>query len=78
MIAKTVEKTEIKTIKIEGKSYDITSLTELGTNIISNIQKVEEIISRKQLELGVVNLAKAKLIEDLIKEANNFKEVQTS
>lgn len=69
------EPIEIRTIKIEGKTYDVKSITEKGGHLISNIQKIDEVLAQKQLELGIVNVAKAKMIEDLVKEAVNFQEV---
>lgn len=69
------ESVEIRTIKIEGKAYDVKSVTDKGTQLIGNIQKIDEIMSQKQLELNIINIAKAKLIEELVKESSNFREV---
>ncbi len=66
---------ELRTIKIDDKHYDIKSLTERGTNLISNIQRVDTVIERHQLELSISQLAKAKLLEELVKEVPKFKEV---
>jgi hypothetical protein len=70
------EPVEIRTIKIEGKTYDVKSVTDKGAQIIGNIQKIEEVLSQKQLELNIISVAKAKLIEELVKEAQNSQEVQ--
>jgi hypothetical protein len=70
------EPVEIRTIKIEGKTYDVKSVTDKGAQIIGNIQKIEEVLSQKQLEINIISVAKAKLIEELVKEAQNFQEVQ--
>ena len=32
-------------------------------------------LAQKQLEIGIANVAKAKMIEDLVKESVNFQEV---
>ena len=64
------------TIKIEGKTYDVKSITDNGAQIIGNIQKIDEVMSQKQLELNIINIAKAKLIDELVKEASNFQEVK--
>jgi hypothetical protein len=70
------EPVEIRTIKIEGKTYDVKSVTDKGAQTIGNIQKIEEVLSQKQLEINIISVAKAKLIEELVKEAQNFQEVQ--
>jgi hypothetical protein len=71
------EPVEIRSIiKIEGKTYDVKSVTEAGAQIIGNIQKIDGVLSQKQLELNIINIAKAKLVDELVKEAQNFQEVQ--
>ena len=76
-MAETKEPVEIRaTIKIEGKTYDVKSITDNGAQIIGNIQKIDEVMSQKQLELNIINIAKAKLIDELVKEASNFQEVK--
>ena len=76
-MAETKEPVEIRaTIKIEGKTYDVKSITDNGAQIIGNIQKIDEVMSQKQLELNIINIAKAKLIDELVKEASNFREVK--
>ena len=74
-MTETKESVEIRTINIEGKAYDVKSITDKGAQIIGNIQKIDEVMSQKQLELNIINIAKAKLIDDLVKEARNFQEV---
>lgn len=74
-MTETKESVEIRTIKIEGKIYDVKSITDNGAQIIGNIQKIDEVMSQKQLELNIINIAKAKLVDELVKEAQNFKEV---
>ena len=64
------------TIKIEGKTYDVKSITDNGAQIIGNIQKIDEVMSQKKLELNIINIAKAKLIDELVKEVKNFQEVE--
>ena len=64
------------TIIIEGKTYDVKSITDNGAQIIGNIQKIDEVMSQKQLELNIINIAKAKLIDELVKEVKNFQEVK--
>ena len=71
----TKEPVEIRTIKIEGKTYDVKSVTDKGTQLIGNIQKIDEVLSQKQLELNIISVAKAKLIEELVKESSKFREV---
>ena len=75
-MTETKESDENRTIKIEGKTYDVKSITDNGTQIIGNIQKIDEVMSQKQLELNIINIAKAKLIDELVKEASNFQEVK--
>ena len=75
-MTETKESDEIRTIKIEGKTYDVKSITDIGAQIIGNIQKIDEVMSQKQLELNIINIAKAKLIDELVKEASNFQEVR--
>ena len=76
-MTETKEPVEIRsTIKIEGKTYDVKSITDNGAQIIENIQKIDEVMSQKQLELNIINIAKAKLIDELVKEASNFQEVK--
>jgi hypothetical protein len=71
------EPVEIRSIiKIEGKTYDVKSVTEAGAQIIGNIQKIDGVLSQKQLEINIINIAKAKLVDELVKEAQNFQEVQ--
>ena len=75
-MTETEKPIEIRTIKkIKGKTYDVKSITDNGAQIIGNIQKIDEVISQKQLELNIIDIAKAKLIDELVKEANNFQEV---
>lgn len=68
--------TELKTINIGDKVYEADSITEQGVNIINDIQKVEQVLSRQQLEVSITQLAKAKLMEELQKELPKFKEVE--
>lgn len=76
-MAETTEPVGIRaTIKIEGKTYDVKSITDNGAQIIGNIQKIDEVMSQKQLELNIINIAKAKLIDELVKEVKNFQEVK--
>ena len=76
-MTETKEPVEIRsTIKIEGKTYNVKSITDNGAQIIGNIQKIDEVMSQKQLELNIINIAKAKLIDELVKEASNFQEVK--
>lgn len=75
-MTETKESVEIRTITIEGKTYDVKSVTDKGAQIIGNIQKIEEVLSQKQLELNIISVAKAKMIDELVKEAQNFQEVQ--
>ena len=75
-MAETKEPVEIRAIKIEGKTYDVKSITENGAQIIGNIQKIDEVMSQKQLEINIINIAKVKLIDELVKEAKNFQEVK--
>ena len=77
-MTETKESDENRTIKIEGKTYDVKSITDNGAQIIGNIQKIDEVMSQKQLELNIINIAKAKLIDELVKEASNFQEASNS
>jgi len=73
--AEAVEKAEIQTISIDDKKYDLASVTDLGSNIISNIQKLDSLTNDLQFKLNVNQLARAKLIDELGKEIPKFKEV---
>jgi purine-nucleoside phosphorylase len=66
------EQTELKTIQIGDVTYDAASVTELGINIINDIRKVDAKIADKQLTVSIMQLAKAKLIEELEKEKSKF------
>lgn len=70
------QQTELKTFQIGDKVYDAASITEHGLNIINDIRKVDGKIADKQLTMSIMQLAKAKLIEELTKETANFKEVE--
>lgn len=69
------EATEVKTITIDDKKYAIDSLTEKGQSIILNLQKVEATLASSQFDVTVAQLAKAKLLDELGKEVQNFTEV---
>jgi len=66
----------IHTIKIGEKSYESDSLTEIGTGLLTDIQKVDSILAHHQLELSVATLAKNTLIGKLEEEASKFKEIE--
>lgn len=68
--------TELKTINIGDKVYDADSITEQGVNIINDLQKVDQVLARQQLDVSITQLAKAKLMEALQAELPNFKEVE--
>lgn len=75
-MSEQTQNAEQKTVKIEDKVYAVDSLTEAGANLINNVQAVDQLIARHQFELNVAGTAKAALMEQLIKEAANFTEVQ--
>lgn len=70
------QKTEVKTFQIGEKTYDASSITEHGVNLINDIRKVDAKIADKQLGISIMQLAKAKLLEELDKEVVNFTEVE--
>lgn len=67
--------TELKTFTIGDKTYDAASITEAGVTIINDIRKVDGLLAQQQLAVSVTQLAKAKLMEELGKEAEKFTEV---
>jgi hypothetical protein len=71
-----VKETELKTINIGDKVYEADSITEQGVNIINDLQRVDQVLARQQLEVSITQLAKAKLMEALQEEIPKFKEVQ--
>jgi hypothetical protein len=66
---------EVKTITIENKTYDVASLTEKGVQLVNNAQMIDQVIARHQLDLNIANVAKDRLVAELVTEAVNFKEV---
>ena len=51
-MTETKEPVKIRTtIKIEGKTYDVKSITDNGAQIIGNIQKIDEVMSQKNSSL---------------------------
>jgi len=66
------------TIKIGSKTYLSDSVTENGTNIITDLKMVTELLQQQQLIASVTALAKGTLIEKLEEEAINFTEVPES
>jgi hypothetical protein len=70
------KETELKTISLGDKVYEADSITEQGVNIINDLQKVDQVLARQQLEVSITQLAKAKLMEALQEELPKFKEVQ--
>jgi hypothetical protein len=70
------KETELKTIAIGDKVYSADSITEQGVNIINDLQRVDQVLSRQQLDISITQLAKAKLIEELDKEKASFTEVE--
>lgn len=72
------KETELKTINIGDKVYEADSITEQGVNIINDLQRVDQVLARQQLEVSITQLAKAKLMEALQAELPNFKEVEGS
>jgi len=79
-MTETTETTEtaqtIETVKFNGKTYASSSITSKGEDIIKDIQSVEGLISKYQLEVSVSQLARIKLLEELEAEAVNFTEVE--
>lgn len=67
---------KVKTITIDEKKYDIDSLTQKGTMIISNLQRIDKETEDLQFKISAYQLAKGKLLEELGKEVPNFKEVK--
>jgi len=64
-----------ETISIAGKKYKANSVTETGANIATDLKKVEEDIQRRKADVFISELARAKLIDLLLNEAENFEEV---
>ena len=67
---------EIKTFTIGDKVFEASSITEHGTNIINDLQKVDSILAQQQLQVSITQLAKGKLMEELQKEMANFTEIK--
>jgi len=63
---------EIKTIKLGDTSYDAASVTDLGNQLLQDLQKIEGLLGHQQLSVSVTSLARAKIIEELEKESSNF------
>lgn len=70
------EKQESKLIKLGDKIYETDSITELGNALMNDIKKVDEEIVNINTTIGIYKLAKAKLIDELIKESSKFKEAE--
>lgn len=68
----TTEQEAPKTITIDDVAYDIGSLTEKGVQLITSLKHIEKVINDKTLEMNIVNLAKAKILQDLSVEKENF------
>lgn len=66
---------EVKTITIDDKKYDLESLTDKAKSIITNLQRVDKLLTQQQFELSIYQLGRAKLLEELAKEVPNFTEV---
>ena len=66
-----------KTIKIEGVHYNAETLSQKGINLINNISEITTVIKRANIDIGIANIAKAKVVEDLLVEAReNFTVVE--
>lgn len=62
--------------KIGDKFYKADSLTKEGAEILQDLKRIEEEIGRRQADVQVAQLARAKLIDELLKESVNFEEIQ--
>lgn len=69
------ETQDVQVLTIGEKTYFADSVTEHGSKILGDIQKVEQQVGSYTLQMSIANLAKAKLIEELEKEIPKFKEV---
>jgi len=67
--------TDVKTIQIEDKKYDVKSVTKNGISLINELQKLEALISQTEFELNVLRNYHEPLMQRLITEAKNFEEV---
>lgn len=63
---------ELETLQIGDKVYDASSVTEIGVNIINDVKKVDQELSRIGLQKSITELAKVKLMEELQKEIPKF------
>jgi len=63
------------TITINAKNYLSDSITQKGLQIINTISRIDEVLNRQHLEVGITQVARSKLVEDLAAEAVNFTEV---
>jgi hypothetical protein len=76
-VEQTEKTTETKqTITVAGKTYLAESLNEQGINLINDIRKVETSIAEKTRDISICNVAKIKLLELFIAEADNFTEIE--
>lgn len=66
--------TEPKTVKIDDEEFSVDTLTERGIQLIKNIGRLDEVLSRQHLDVAITELAKSKLLDDLANEKVNFKE----
>lgn len=76
-MTESTQQTELKTITIGDKVYDAESITEHGVNVINDLQRVDQVLARQQMDVSITQLAKAKLMEALQAEMVNFVEVVT-
>ena len=62
-------------ITIGKKNYDVSTLTEKTKGILGDLQKVENRINQITLDVSIMDVAKQKLITDLLAETKDLVEV---
>lgn len=65
---------DVKFVTIDEKKYDVNSLTDKGRAIIINLQRLDVKIEQLQFEVSAFDTARSKLLEELAKEVQHFKE----
>ncbi len=66
----STKETQKKKVNIDGKEYDLESLSDQAKNMVGFIQRLDQEAAEMKFQLDKAGLAKKQAIIDLKKEAN--------
>lgn len=67
---------ELQIVRIGEKYYDAAKLTEKAIALFNDINKIDGELGRLQLQTSITNVAKSKLVDDLVAETANLDNAQ--